>query len=96
MHSRPPIPDGMIWRGGHIRHDRTLDELVRDYLRYLDVGRGNGQWTEHNSMMIRAACTGTAAVKGWEYVTAHEWWPTAHREVFAGQPGPWSLTEVPT
>jgi hypothetical protein len=75
LHSRPPIEDGIWWPVGHIRHDRSLDELVRDYLSYLRVGRGNAQWTEHNELMIRSACTGTAEKKGWEYVRSHEWWP---------------------
>lgn len=75
LHSRPPIEDGILWSKGHIRHDRSLDEMVRDYLSYLEVGRGNTQHTEHNEMMIRSACGGTAAKKGWEYVKSHEWWP---------------------
>lgn len=75
LHSTPPIADGALWSKGHIRHDRSLDELVRDYLRYLQVGRGNAQWTEHNELMIRSACIGVADKKGWEYVRSHEWWP---------------------
>jgi hypothetical protein len=75
LHSRPPIEDGMWWPTGHIRHDRSLDEMIRDYLEYLRVGRGNAGWTDHNELMIRSACLGTAEKKGWEYVRAHEWWP---------------------
>lgn len=75
LHSRPPINDGILWQSGSIRHDRSLDELVQDYLRYLEKGAHNAGWTAHNTMMIRSACIGTAAVKGWEYVMAHDWWP---------------------
>jgi hypothetical protein len=75
LHSTPPIEDGILWSRGHIRHDRSLDELVRDYMSYLRVGEGNSQWTAHNELMIRSACIGTAEKKGWEYVRSHEWWP---------------------
>jgi hypothetical protein len=75
LHSRPPIEDGILWSSGYIRHDRSLDELVRDYMSYLRVGEGNSQWTEHNRAMIRSACIGTADKKGWEYVMGYEWWP---------------------
>lgn len=75
LHSTPPIDDGVLWGTGHIRHDRSLDELVRDYMRYLSKSNGNSGWIAHNEMMIRSACTGTAGVKGWDYVQSHEWWP---------------------
>jgi len=79
LHSRPPINDGVLWEPHgvdvHIRHDRTLDELVRDYLRYLEIGKKNPGWTAHNEMMIRSACIGIANEKGWDYVKAFEWWP---------------------
>jgi hypothetical protein len=87
LHSRPPIQDGVLWETGYIRHDRSLDELVRDYLRYLSISGSNAGWIAHNKQMIRSACEGTAAVKGWDYVTGHEWWPEA-RKVF-GLDTPW-------
>lgn len=75
LHSRPPIQDGVLWGQGYIRHDRSLDELVRDYLRYLDIGQGNAGWTSHNTMMIQSAVRSTAEKKGWGYVKDYEWWP---------------------
>lgn len=75
LHSRPPIEDGILWTKGHIRHDRSMDELVRDYLSYLRIGQGSSQITAHNQMMIRSAVHGTAEKKGWEYVKSFEWWP---------------------
>lgn len=79
MHSRPAINDGVLWNPDgadpYIRHDRSLDELVKDYLRYLDLGRHNPGWVAHNTTMIRSACEGTAGVKGRDYVKSHEWWP---------------------
>lgn len=75
LHSTPPINDGILWSRGHIRHDRSLDEMIRDYLGYLRIGRGNAGWDAHNELMIRSACTGTAAKKGWDYVRSFEWWP---------------------
>jgi hypothetical protein len=87
LHSRPPIEDGILWQTGHIRHDRTLDELVQDYLRYLEKGKGNAGWTAHNKMMIRSACEGTATVKGWDYVRAFPWWSQAQKAF--GLDKPW-------
>jgi len=86
LHSRPPIQDGVLWQTGHIRHDRTLDELVQDYLRYLDKSGKNAGWIAHNKMMIRSACEGTASVKGWDYVMGHEWWPQAQKVFGLDQP----------
>lgn len=79
MHSRPDIQDGVLWTTGHIRHDRSLDELVRDYLRYLEIGRDNPSWVAHNTVMIESACRGTADVKGWDYVKDHRWWPQVEK-----------------
>lgn len=87
LHSRPPIEDGILWHTGHIRHDRTLDELVRDYLRYLEKSGTNAGWIAHNKMMIRSACHGTAQVKGWDYVMSFPWWNDA-KKVF-GLDTPW-------
>lgn len=75
LHSRPPIEDGIWWPTGHIRHERSLQEMILDYLNYLRIGRHDAGWTAHNRLMIRSACHGTAAVKGWDYVRSHDWWP---------------------
>lgn len=83
MHSRPKAARSFWWPHGHVDHDRSLDELVRDYLRYLELGRGNAQWERHNIHMIHDACEAVAARHGWDWVTAHEWWPRAREVAFA-------------
>jgi hypothetical protein len=75
LHSRPPIFKGLVWHTGHMLHKRTLDEMIQDYLRYWEVGRGTPTWDEHNSMMMEHACRGAAATKGWAWVKAFPWWP---------------------
>jgi glycosyltransferase involved in cell wall biosynthesis len=77
MHSGPPAQRVMVWRHGAIAHDRSLDEMVRDYLVYFDKGKGNAGWEAHNSMMMREAIKVVAAHKGWDYVTAFPWWTEA-------------------
>ena len=86
LHSRPPVEDGLAWDRGHIHHKRSLDEMIKDYLNYLEVGRGNASWTEHNTMMMREACLGAARRRGWAYVTANAWWPEVKRAAFNNTP----------
>lgn len=88
LHSRPNAKSMVLWPTGYIRHDRSLDELVSDYLRYYHIGRGNVGWEAHNKMMMRSACEGTASVKGWAYVQAFEWWPEVRALVFQ-EAQPW-------
>ncbi|HSB62561.1 MAG TPA: hypothetical protein VLJ18_00285 [Thermoanaerobaculia bacterium] len=84
LHTRPKAARSFWSPRGHIDHDRSLDEMVRDYLRYLELGRGNRLWERHNTAMIRNACRTVAARSGWAYVMAHGWWPQA-REVAFGK-----------
>lgn len=88
LHSRPPAKRSMLWSAGHIRHDRTLDEMMQDYLRYWYEGKGNIGWETHNRLMMYSACTGTAAVKGWEYVQKFPWWPEVEAIAFSEEK-PW-------
>lgn len=82
MHSRVlPKRDG-YWPHGRIHHDRSLDEMIIDYLRYLDASGTDSGWLKHNKMMIREACSGVAAVKGWSYVESFPWWPEVKYRVF--------------
>lgn len=83
LHSRPPVEDGVFWDQGHIHHKRSLDEMIKDYLNYLEVGRGVQTWTDHNTMMMREACLGAARRRGWSYVTANPWWPDVKRAAFS-------------
>lgn len=87
LHSTPPSKRSALWNapGGHFRHERTLDEMMQDYLRYYQVGLANSGWTEHNRLMMRSACNGVAAVKGWAFVKSHEWWPAVLAAGYAGE-----------
>ena len=82
MHSRPKAARSLWWPHGHIDHDRSLDEVVRDYLRYFELGRGNPQWERHNTLMIHDACVTVADRRGWDHVKAYEWWPRARDVAF--------------
>jgi glycosyltransferase involved in cell wall biosynthesis len=83
MHSRvTPKRDG-LWPFGRIHHDRSLDEMIIDYLRYLEASGSDSGWIAHNKLMIREACSGVAAVKGWPYVESFPWWPEAKRKAFS-------------
>jgi len=82
MHSRPTVNEEAWWPFGYVDHDRSLSELVVDYLRYLSMSDGNSGWIAHNRLMLRSACEGVAEVKGWDYVHSHEWWPQVEAAVF--------------
>ncbi len=86
LHSRPPIDDGIWWPTGHISHTRSMDEVVRDYMNYLEIGKADRGWTAHNRAMIRGACEAGAASKGWAYVKAFPWWPDVKAAVFEEEP----------
>lgn len=86
LHSRPPARSMILWPTGHIRHDRSLDEMMQDYLRYWDRGRGNPGWEAHNKLMMYSACSGTAAIKGWDFVRSFEWWPRVEAIAFKEEP----------
>ena len=91
LHSRPPARSMVLWPSGHIRHDRSLDEMMQDYLRYWHAGRGNAGWEAHNRLMMFSACYGTAAVKGWDFVQSHPWWPEIEAIAFTEEK-PWLLS----
>jgi hypothetical protein len=84
MHSRPHVNYPMFWprEDGVIYHDRTLDEMIRDYLRYLRLSNGNDQWAAHNRLMIHDAVTATAQRYSWELVEDYGWWPEAKEVAF--------------
>lgn len=84
MHSRPKTENDMWWPFGHILHTRSLDEMVRDYLRIWAIGKDSSQWRRHNELMLHDACVGVAAHKGWDYVKSHEWWPEVQGVAFGG------------
>jgi hypothetical protein len=75
LHSRPEPRRALWWPYGFIDHVRSLDEMMQDYLRYYEIGRGNPGWDRHNLLMMHDACVITAENKGWPYVQKYEWWP---------------------
>lgn len=75
MHSRPMTEKTIFHDVPYsILHERTLDEMMIDYLRYYKMGMGSSQWEAHNKLMIKDACEAIAERKGWEYVKAFPWW----------------------
>ena len=87
MHYTPDTTNPSFWNTGYISHDRSLDEMMLDYLVYYEKGKAVGHWERHNTMMMREACKGVAAVKGWEYVKGYKWWPQVAAIAFTeGEP----------
>lgn len=87
LHSTPPSKRNALWQvdDGYFLHERSLDEMMQDYLRYYRLGLANSGWTEHNRLMMRSACSGVAAVKGWAFVKNHAWWPEVLAAGYAGE-----------
>lgn len=92
MHSRPMGRRERWWRRGYITHERSLDEMMRDYLRYHELGRGNPGWEAHNRLMMHDACLVIGQQLGWDHVTRHEWWPEVRALAFAEEEEPWRPT----
>jgi hypothetical protein len=93
LHSRPRGRDEVWWPYGHIRHVRSLDEMMQDYLRYYRIGHGNAGWDRHNVQMMRDACTAVAERDGWDQITAYEWWPEVRALAFKEET-PWLTKPV--
>lgn len=85
LHSRPKARVEIWWPYGHIRHERSLDEMMQDYLRYWDIGRGNVGWESHNRQMMHDACESVALSRGWDFVRSHGWWPAVQQIAFIGE-----------
>ena len=83
MHSRPKGRNEMSWDKGYILHERSLNEMMLDYLRYYEMGKGNQQWEKHNKLMMHDACVVIAGDKGWDFIKSHDWWSTVERIAFA-------------
>lgn len=84
LHSRPLTENTMVWEEGWIDHDRSLDEMIADYLRYLGLGRYSGQWTAHNQRMLHDACMRVAERAGWTNILSRSWWPEVRDAAFGG------------
>lgn len=89
LHSRPNTNEAIWWPHGWFEHRRSLDEMMRDYLSYYELGRGAPGITIHNKEMMRGACTFVAQHRGWEQVTANEWWPEVRALAFGAEETPW-------
>ena len=74
MHSEPRVERPVYWDTGYVDHDRSLDEMIVDYLSYYHRGLGDAGWDKHNRMMMRGACGGVAGPRGWAYVKSFGWW----------------------
>ena len=89
IHSRPMIPMNRtaFWpdEKGYIRHDRSLDEMMRDYIRRFEIGRGHKGWEAHNRRMMFTATRAIAEKLGWDYVRAYEWWPEVRSLAHGGK-----------
>lgn len=75
LHSRPEPRRALWWPFGAVEHRRSLDEMMQDYLRYYQIGKGNKGWERHNLAMMHDACVSVAQRYGWGYVKKYEWWP---------------------
>jgi len=85
LHSRPSARIELWWPYGRIDHVRSLDEMMQDYLRYFQIGKGNRGWEAHNILMMHDACVGVAAEKGWPYVQSFAWWSAVRDLAFEGK-----------
>lgn len=83
-HSSAPHENTITWPIGHIDHDRSLDEVVEDYVRkYRMMEReGDSRLFHVQITMLRRACTQTAQAKGWDWVKDHPWWPEVEAIAF--------------
>jgi hypothetical protein len=89
LHSRPMTDKTAPWRLGYISHDRSLDEMVEDYLRYLELGKDNVDWTRHNTMMLHDAVSKVAERRGsWSEIFERPWWPQVRDLAFVGYTPP--------
>lgn len=77
-HARPMTDNTLFWDHGYVDHDRTLDEMMQDYVRRYDLTGKEPSWGQmqaHNVKMIRSASSAIGERKGWPYVKSFDWWP---------------------
>ena len=75
-HSSAPHENTIHWPTGVIHHDRTLDEVMRDYLRKyrMMVKAGDTHLLDVQLTMFRRATELVAKEKGIEYVQSFDWY----------------------
>lgn len=95
LHSRPMARRAMWWPFGHIIHSRSADEMVADYLSYLEVGRRDAeklgipyQWDPHNIQQLHDVAIVAAEAHDWEWVRNRPWWPEVEAIAFKEE-HPW-------
>jgi len=87
LHSRPDAKVNAAWSTGYIRHDRSLDEMVADYLRYLEMGKDDAGWTAHNKLMLHDAVYKVGDVVGIADIMNRPWWPAVLEALVGYTPG---------
>jgi hypothetical protein len=72
-----------IWPIGVIHHERSLSELIIDYLGYLAIAERDGDagLVDVNRATIMRACETVAESKGWAYVRGLKEWPMVEQHV---------------
>jgi hypothetical protein len=85
LHSAATHENVIRWPIGHIQHDRSLNEVFEDYLRYIRIAEEaeDGNLVNLNINTIYRAANLVADAKGWKYVHAQPAWPEVERRVFA-------------
>lgn len=88
-HARPATDNTLFWETGFIKHDRSLDEMMVDYVRRYEMGLDNPKWSPtvqpHNQKMMHSATRAIAERRGWDYVKAFEWWPKVREYAWDGE-----------
>lgn len=86
-HSRPPTENTLHWDVGYVQHDRSLDEMMQDYLRRYDLTAEHPEWVQQQAANVRMMLTAPRAIaekRGWDYVKSFEWWPRVRDISFDG------------
>lgn len=84
LHSAASHENVGIWPIGVIHHERSLTEVIDDYLGYLTIAEkdGDANLINVNRATIIRACETVASVRGWEHVRSLPDWPLVERRVF--------------
>ena len=88
LHSAATHENVIRWPIGHIQHDRSLNEVFEDYLRYIRIAEEaeDGNLVNLNMNTIYRAANLVAEARGWKYVHAQPAWAQVERRVFAHVP----------
>lgn len=88
-HARPLTENTLLWETGFIKHDRSLDEMMIDYVRRYEMGAEHPEWSPtvqpHNLRMMHTATRAIAERRGWDYVKGFEWWPKVRDYAWDGE-----------